>query len=133
MSEPYLLDSSVLVDGMRTGKFTARIDALGELSISTVVLAELWRGARPLDRKFLLELESLGDLLTPSEADWIESGEVLFEANAKLKLSPEKLRGLHFDVLIALTAHSHNATVITTNAKDFTLIRHYCKFGLETW
>jgi len=133
MSEPYLLDSSVLIDRMRTGKFAARIDGLDEISISTVVLAELWRGARPLDRKFLLELESLGELLTPSEADWIESGEVLFEANAKLKLSPEKPRSLHFDVLVALTARSHKATVITANAKDFTLIRRYCKFALETW
>jgi predicted nucleic acid-binding protein len=133
MSEHYLLDTSVLIDHMRTNRFAARIEALDEFSVSTVVLSELWRGARPLDRKFLIEFENSGDLLTPSESDWIESGEVLFEASTKLKHSAEKIRDLHFDVLIALTARSHGATVVTTNAKDFTLIRRYREFGLETW
>jgi len=36
---------------------------------------------------------------------------------------PEKLRDMHFDVLIALTARNHGATVITSNKTDFELIR----------
>jgi predicted nucleic acid-binding protein len=133
VSEKYLLDTSILVDRMRTGKFAARVDALDALTISAVVLAELWRGAPPLEREFLLELEGLGNIATPSEADWIESGEVLFEIGSKLKLRAEKLRDLHFDVLIALTARSRKATLITSNAKDFTLIQQYRDFDLETW
>ena len=44
---------------------------------------------------------------------------------------PRKLRELHFDVLIALTARSHGAKVITSNRADFELIREYREFELE--
>jgi predicted nucleic acid-binding protein len=47
--------------------------------------------------------------------------------------SPGKLRELHFDVLIALTARNHGATVITSNKTDFELIKHYKEFRLEIW
>jgi predicted nucleic acid-binding protein len=47
--------------------------------------------------------------------------------------SPEKLRDLHFDVLIALTARNYGATVITSNKADFELIAHYKEFHLEIW
>jgi predicted nucleic acid-binding protein len=49
------------------------------------------------------------------------------------KLTPGRLRDLHFDVLIALTARSHGAGVITSNRADFELIRDYRKFQLEIW
>jgi predicted nucleic acid-binding protein len=47
--------------------------------------------------------------------------------------SPGKLRDLHFDVLIALSARNHGATVITSDKADFELIRHYKEFQLEIW
>jgi len=46
---------------------------------------------------------------------------------------PEKLRGLHFDVLIALSASTHGATVVTSNRADFEMIRRYKRFALEIW
>ena len=46
---------------------------------------------------------------------------------------PHKLRDLHFDVLIALTARSHGARLITSNRADFELIRKYRDFRLEVW
>jgi hypothetical protein len=46
---------------------------------------------------------------------------------------PRKLRDLHFDVLIALTARSYGAKLITSNRADFELIRNYKKFELEIW
>ena len=46
---------------------------------------------------------------------------------------PAKLRDLHFDVLIALTARSYGAKLITSNRTDFELIRKYKKFELEVW
>jgi predicted nucleic acid-binding protein len=46
---------------------------------------------------------------------------------------PSKLRDLHFDVLIALTARSHGAMLITSNRADFELIREYRDFNLEVW
>jgi predicted nucleic acid-binding protein len=47
--------------------------------------------------------------------------------------SPAKLRELHFDVLIALTARSNGARVITSDARDFELIKRYRSFDLEVW
>jgi predicted nucleic acid-binding protein len=45
----------------------------------------------------------------------------------------DKLRRLHFDVLIALSVRSHGARVITSNRADFELIRKYRAFELEVW
>jgi predicted nucleic acid-binding protein len=41
------------------------------------------------------------------------------------------LRDLHFDVLIALTARTHGARLITSNRSDFELIQSYRDFRLE--
>jgi predicted nucleic acid-binding protein len=43
------------------------------------------------------------------------------------------LRDLHFDVLIALTARSHGARLITSNRADFELINSYRRIHLEMW
>jgi predicted nucleic acid-binding protein len=48
-------------------------------------------------------------------------------------LSTERLRTLHFDVLIALTARSIGARLITSNRADFESIRSYRDFDLEIW
>ena len=47
--------------------------------------------------------------------------------------TPDKLRDLHFDVLIALTARSHGARLITSNRSDFEMINRYRKLQLEIW
>jgi predicted nucleic acid-binding protein len=99
-----------------------------------VVLAELWRGVlNPADRKLLLELERDHPILTPTRNNWLESGQILAKVRDDLGFGPEKLRDLHFDVLIALTARSHGARLITSNRADFELIRDYRDFRLEVW
>jgi predicted nucleic acid-binding protein len=72
-------------------------------------------------------------ILTPTEKNWTESGEILGKLNAARGFTPDKLRDLHFDVLIALTARSHGARLVTSNRSDYELIAHYRKFRLETW
>jgi predicted nucleic acid-binding protein len=50
--------------------------------------------------------------------------------------APEKLRNLHFDVLIALTARSHGARLVTSDRSDFELIASYRTakgLSLEIW
>lgn len=47
--------------------------------------------------------------------------------------TPEKLRDLHFDVLMALTARNCGATVITSNGTGFELIKSKRDFNLEIW
>jgi len=72
-------------------------------------------------------------ILVPTQKNWLDSGQLLAKIGLKKGFGPEKLRDLHFDVLIALTARNHGATVITTNRADFELIRSYRAFDLEVW
>jgi hypothetical protein len=72
-------------------------------------------------------------LLTPSERNWTESGLILQKIRADKGYSPEKLRDLHFDVPIALTALTYGARLITSNRVDFELINKYRGFFLEIW
>ena len=133
--ELFILDSSVIVSDLRTGRYSLRIAELkGIPRSSSVVLAELWRGATsPVDHKILRALERNHPILTPTEKNWLESGQLLAEIRADRGFEPAKLRELHFDVLIALTARSHGATLITSNRADFELIRAYRSFKLEVW
>jgi predicted nucleic acid-binding protein len=101
---------------------------------SAVVLAELWRGAtKTAEREFLRALAKNHPVLTPTENNWIESGQILGKIHSSRGFAPSKLRDLHFDVLISLTARSHGARLITTNRTDFEMIRHHHKFRLEIW
>jgi len=43
------------------------------------------------------------------------------------------MRDLHFDVLIALTARSYRARLITSNRSDFEMINRYRRLQLELW
>ena len=63
-------------------------------------------------------------VLTPTEKNWLESGRLLGQIYIDLGFTPEKLRDLHFDVLIALTARSHGARLITSNRSDFEMHKY---------
>ena len=134
-SDLIIFDTSILVDDLRTARHQQRIASLrGLLRNSAVVLAELWRGAtKSAEREFLRALARNHPLLTPTERNWLESGQILSRIHADQGLQPAKLRDLHFDVLIALTARSHGARLITSNAADFALIHRYCQFELDVW
>jgi predicted nucleic acid-binding protein len=135
MSDLILFDTSVLVDSLRTGRFLDRIDTVrGLIRASSVVLSELWRGAvKPAERRLLLELQKNCPILTPTTRNWLESGQILAQIRAGNGATAEKMRDLHFDVLIALTARSHGARLITANRADFELIARYRPFKLEVW
>jgi predicted nucleic acid-binding protein len=130
-----IFDSSVLVDDLRTGRHRRRVADLDELvRNSAVVLAELWRGATTeADKSFLRTLERNYPIFTPTEKNWIESGQILGKIHSDRGFEATKLRDLHLDVLIALTARTHGARLITSNRTDFELIREYREFKLEVW
>lgn len=130
-----IFDTSILIDQLRTGRHQQRIDQLnGLVRLSSVVLAELWRGAtEPAERDFLRALEKNQGILTPTENNWLESGRLLANISVDKGFTPHKLRDLHFDVLIALTARSHGARLITSNRADFELISSYRKIQLDIW
>jgi predicted nucleic acid-binding protein len=135
MSDLAIFDTSVIVDQIRTDRHLERIASLEcVVRNSSVVLGELWRGASSsTDRRFVRALEKNHPVLTPTASHWIESGHLLAEIHEDKGLEPGKLRDLHFDVLIALTARANGARVITTNRKDFEMIREYRDFKLEVW
>lgn len=135
MSNLIIFDTSIFIDHLRTGRHQQRIDSLtGLIRTSSVVLAELWRGAsEPAERDFLRALEKNHRILTPTENNWLESGRLLGQFYATKGFTPDKLRDLHFDVLIALTARSHGARLVTSNRTDFEMINTYRRFQLEVW
>ena len=130
-----IFDTSIFIDHLRTGRHQQRIDRLNCLvRLSSVVLAELWRGAtEPTERDFLRTLEKNHPILTPTENNWLESGRLLVDISRGQGFTPHELRDLHFDVLIALTARSYGARLITSNRADFELISSYRKIQLEIW
>jgi predicted nucleic acid-binding protein len=79
VSDLIVLDTSIYIDHLRTGRHTERLDKLtGLIRNSAVVLAELWRGAtKPVEQRFLKALEKNHPVLTPTEANWLESGQIL--------------------------------------------------------
>ena len=135
MSNLVIFDTSVFIDHLRTGRHEQRIESVtGLIRTSSVVLAELWRGAtKPAEREFLRALERNHPILTPTEKNWLESGRILAKVCADKGFTADKLRELHFDVLIALTARSHGARLITSDRSDFEMINGYRRLELEIW
>ncbi len=135
MNDFVIFDTSVLVDELRTGRHRKRIESVeGLVRTSSVVLAELTRGViSSAERKFLHALARNHPVLTPTQKNWLESGGILADIRADHGFTPGKLRDLHFDVLITLTARSHGARLITSNRADFELINSYRQVKLEVW
>jgi predicted nucleic acid-binding protein len=135
VSSVVIFDTSVFVDQLRSARHQARIESVsGIIRSSSVVLAELWRGATNLaEQRFLRALERNHPVLVPTSKNWIESGQILSAIRKRMGFTSEKLRDLHFDVLIALTARSHGARLITSNRGDFELLAEYIPIRLEVW
>jgi predicted nucleic acid-binding protein len=85
------------------------------------------------EHAFLKDLEKNHPILTPTEKNWLESGKLLSKMRIDKGFEPGKLRDLHFDILIALTARTVGARLISSNASDFELIKSYRDFPLEIW
>ena len=130
-----IFDTSVLVDDLRTGRHQKRIESVsGLIRTCSVVLAELWRGAtKPAEREFFGHWQGNRPVLTPTERNWLQSGQLLARIHDDRGYDAGKLRDLHFDVLIALTARSYGARLITSNRADFEVIDRYRKLRLEIW
>jgi predicted nucleic acid-binding protein len=135
VSDLVIFDTSILIDDLRTACHQPRIQSIiGLIRTSSVVLAELWRGAtKRAEIEFLRALGRNHPILTPTEGNWLESRQILARIHRDRGFTAGKLRDLHFDVLIALTARSYGARLITSNKLDFELINSYRKLRLEIW
>jgi predicted nucleic acid-binding protein len=135
MSNLVVFDTSIFIDHLRTGCHQQRIaDTAGLVRNSAVVLAELSRGAtKPSEQEFVERLARNHPILTPTENNWLESGRLLGKIRVHEGFHGEKLGDLHFDLLIALTARSAGARLVTSDQADFELIAKYRRLQLEIW
>jgi predicted nucleic acid-binding protein len=130
-----ILDTSIYIDNLRSGRFKQEIlDLKFVVRCSAVVLAELSRGARsrPMKR-FVDDLTKNLRIIAPNEREWIQSGRIVNRIATAKGYDIHKTRELHFDVLIALTARRIGAYLITCNGDDFTAVREYLDFNLVCW
>jgi predicted nucleic acid-binding protein len=130
-----ILDTSVYIDNLRTGRFREEIlDLPFVVRCSAVVLAELSRGARSSEmRRFVADLTKNLQIITPTEGEWAESGRIVRRIAVAGHYDAQKTREIHFDVLIALGARQIGATLITQNRDDFETIRGFINFNLVCW
>ena len=135
MNEVIIFATSILINYLRTGRHKEQLESItGLVRTSAVVLSELWRGAsKRSERDFLIALQRNHPVLTPTQKHWIQSGQLLNHIYSAKGFAPEKLRDLHFDVLIALTARGVGGRLITSNRVDFETIREHQNFNLEVW
>lgn len=137
-----LVDTSVYVDVLRDAEFAREFRPRYERDIprtyfSSVVAQELLAGVRTLTHRRLAvalfePFERARRIAVPTHAVWKEAGSVLSRLYADAPECRDKLRrGLLNDVLIALTARSIGAALVTRNGDDFELIRRTRRFALE--
>ncbi len=130
-----LLDTNVYIDWLNDGLREELVLGSGRVRIlSAIVLMELRAGATT--PRALRAVETLSRaytkaqrLVAPPPALYAEAGRVL----AGLRKSGRDVRrsSLVADTLIALTARSVGATVVTRDASDFKAIRAHVEFSFE--
>ena len=130
-----ILDTSIYIDHWERGLYQETLENLRRAYIirhSAVVLSELRRSARGRDAERLVA--DLCELATirwkPSVADWWEAGRLIRNIGDSEGWDINKRRDFQNDALIALTARSHGATVVTANSSDFELLRSELRISI---
>ena len=132
-----VIDTNVYIDWINEGLYEGVIfqrDAVKHLS--AVVIMELTAGAFSVkDRKLVHEISSafgrVNRIIAPTVSMYQEAGEVLRKLQASLGYKLAGAHGLANDVLIALSALSIGAVVITQNDRDFAAIQKIVPFKLS--
>jgi len=126
-----ILDTNVYIDFWERGSNAgplARIHAAFVVRHSAVVLSELRRGARTQQARRTVEslFRHAPEVWEPSAADWWEGGKLIRDVGdeqaptvAFATWDTNKRREFQNDVLIALTARSKDALLVTSNRADF--------------
>ena len=132
-----ILDTSIYIDHWERGLYQETLENLRRAYIirhSAVVLSELRRGARGRDAERLIaDLYELAMIRwEPSVAEWWEAGRLVRNIGDSEGWDINKRRDFQNDALIALTARSHGATVVTANSSDFELLRSELQISIFT-
>jgi predicted nucleic acid-binding protein len=131
-----VVDSNVYIDWINQSRHEDVLFARDTVKyLSAVVLMELRAGAfSESDRRLLKRMqkafEGAGRILTPSRTVFAEGGDVLRRLQADRGYSLKASRTITNDVVIALSARSIGATVVTQNERDYRAIQSVSPFGL---
>ncbi len=125
-----LLDTSLYIESRRSNRASLLDphDYPGRpIYLSSVVGHELYVGASGrLERRFVDRLwarfESTGRLLVPSATDWLNAGLVIQEIGEQRGYETMGRARLTNDALLAMSAWRLGMTVLTLNARDFSLL-----------
>lgn len=131
-----VIDTNVYIGWLNVGRYEEVLfqrDAVKYLS--AVVLMELRAGAVSAgDRRLVQRLENAferaGRILTPSHAVFSEGGDVLRRLQVEAGYRVGASHSIANDVLIALSARSIGATVVTNNERDYRAIERIRRFRL---
>ena len=132
-----VIDSGIYIDWLNARRHEEILLGRGNVKyLSAVVSMELRAGAFTLrDRRLLQRLEATfhraGRLLAPTSAIYAQAGDVLRRLQTERGYSIQRGHSIVNDVLIALSARSIGATVVTQNAADFRAIQGLRAFALE--
>ena len=137
-----VLDTSVYVAILRDARFARNFRSRYEAEVprtymSSVVVQELLAGAWGARQRRQAEylsrpFERVGRVVAPTHRVWKEAGLLAARIAEREPAARSKLRtGLLNDILIALSARSIGATVVTRNRVDFQLIQAVAPFRLE--
>lgn len=131
-----VIDTNVYVDWLNAGQHEAVLFQREAVKyLSAVVLMELLAGAfSARDRRLVREVTSafarVRRILVPAVSIYEEAGDVLRRLQKSQSYTLASVYGLVNDVLIALSARSIGATVITQNERDFVAIQTIRPFKL---
>lgn len=132
-----LFDTSLYIESRRSKRpsLLDPHDYPGQpIYLSSVVGHELYVGAteRP-ERRFVDRLwtrfERAGRLLVPSASDWLNAGLVIQEIGEQRGYDLVGRARLTNDALLAMSAWRLGLTVLTLNARDFSLLASHRRFA----
>ena len=138
-----LYDTSFYIEVLRSKSFAEAFRSRYEADIpitffSSVVVQELLAGATDRLKRAVVEglyrpFVRTGRIVTPTHSAWEEAGRALGVMRGQRKGQVDRLTGSFVnDLLIAISARAIGAKVVTLNAEDFSLIRRYTPFSMET-
>ena len=141
-NDKVIYDTNVYIEILRSKQFAQAFRSRYEANLpltyfNSVVTQELLAGATDNLRLAAVEglyrpFERTRRIITPSHTVWKEAGHILAALRGQRKDLKDRLTGSFInDLLIALSAKSVGAKIVTLNVDDFTLIKSYIRFGLE--
>ena len=138
----YLIDSDLYIELLRTGQYHDIIAEIysretPHIYFSAVVAQELYAGVvnengRKNVETLIAPFEKTGRIVTPSYVVWKETGQILAKLRIEKPQLKSKLGRMINDILIAMSAKSIGAAVVTLNSSDFEAIKSVRNFSYIT-